>query len=69
MEMYFSPPSGAIAKTFFPFPNSLATLTAVKIEAPEEIPTKTPSFSANIFVNLNASSSDTVFISSTTLGS
>ena len=25
-DKYFSPPSGKIAKTFFPFPNFLATL-------------------------------------------
>ena len=57
--MYFSPPSGAITKRLLPFPSFLAISIAAYIAAPEEIPTNTPSISANAFAVLNASSSFT----------
>ena len=57
IDIYFSPPSGDNAKTFFPFPNFFAISKATKIAAPEEIPTNIPSSLENLMAVFIASSS------------
>ena len=51
---YLSPVSGKITTTRFPFPKSLATLSAAKVAAPAEIPTNKPSSLAKRLVIRNA---------------
>lgn len=65
-EKYFSLPSADITTIFLSLGSSLASFKAAKIVAPEDIPIRTPSFSAYNFAILKASSSLTFIIESTT---
>ena len=58
---------GKTTTTFFPVPNSFATLFAAKHAAPEELPAISPSSFPSLLANKKASSSETGIIRSSKL--